>query len=278
MTGIPPERSLALQFIGFLQTPPLWNHREFLDIPQFFTKQVPGEIKTFDLKVPSNLILGRRVEYFFKYYLEQFSNEEILLANTQITSNKITVGELDFLLRNRFSQSISHVELVYKFYLYDPSIPSETDRWIGPNRRDTLVKKLKKLQEQQLPLLHRLETQPLLKQLHISPEEIGQMICFKANLFVPYSLLEKPFARINPDCVQGFWLKAKEFTEQEFGDHLFYSPKKANWPVAPEKNTCWFSFDLIREQLSLLLDQEKSPLVWMKKRTGEYKRFFLVWW
>ncbi len=278
MTGIPSERSLALQFHGFLQTPALWNNREFLDIPQFFTKQIPPEIKAFDLNVPSNLILGRRVEYFFQYYIEQFSNEEILLANAQITSKKTTIGELDFLLRNRSSQSISHVELVYKFYLYDPSIPSETDGWIGPNKRDSLVKKLKKLQEHQLPLLYRPETRPLLEQLQIRPEEVGQKVCYKANLFVPYSFLEKSFSRINPECLQGFWIKSEEFTEEEFGNHLFYSPKKADWPVSPEKNTCWFSFDRIREQLSLLLDQGKSPLVWMKKDNGEYQRFFLVWW
>lgn len=218
------------------------------------------------------------MEYFFQYYIEEFSNEDILLANTQITSNKTTVGELDFLLRNRFSQGISHVEMVYKFYLYDPSIPSETNRWIGPNRRDSLVMKLKKLEEQQLPLLYRPETQPVLEQLHISAEEIGQKVCFKANLFVPYSLLEKPFARINPDCVQGFWIPAEQFTEQEFGQHLFYSPNKADWPVDPHNNTYWLSFTRISKQLALLLNQKKSPLVWMKKRSGEYQRFFLVWW
>ena len=32
-----------------------------------------------------------------------------------------------------------HIEMQYKFYLYDESFENEIDRYIGPNRNDTLV-------------------------------------------------------------------------------------------------------------------------------------------
>ena len=39
-----------------------------------------------------------------------------------------------------------HLEIVYKFYLYDNTIgTSEIDHWIGPNRNDSLREKLEKL-------------------------------------------------------------------------------------------------------------------------------------
>jgi len=58
-----------------------------------------------------------------------------------------------------------HLEIIYKFYLYDPSIGlTQLDHWIGPNRRDSLVKKLTKLKQKQLPLLYH----PLITQLLIS--------------------------------------------------------------------------------------------------------------
>lgn len=268
--------SLALQFRGFLNTPPVWQ-KEFAPFPQFRIQAVktPENLK---LDIPASLPLGRRVEHFFAHYIESYTEQEILTANAQITSEKITVGELDFLLKDPVSNKVTHVELVYKFYIYDPSFASEEARWIGPNRRDSLSRKQKHLTEHQFPLLYRQETQPLLDQFNLKPEEIQQQVCFRANLFVPKKLLKNSFPVINSACIRGYWIKMEDFSGESYESALFYTPKKADWPKDPAENREWKNFSEIMEQLQALLQRKKSPLVWMKKASREVESFFIVCW
>lgn len=272
------ENPLALQFSGFLKTPPLWLDTTDFNFPQFLLQEIKPPENIPDINIPPKLVLGKRIERFFRYYLEHYSEEEVLAENVQIISKKITLGELDFILENKQTKEISHIEVVYKFYLYDPEFENEVERWIGPNRKDSLSKKISRLQTQQFPLLYRNETQPLLKDLKITPEEVHQKVLFKANLFVPYPLLDKNLPLINNNCIRGFWIRSSEFTESSFGDFSFFSPKKPDWPVLPQHAQSWFSFSEIKEQLKIFLEKERSPLLWMKKSDNEYYRFFVVWW
>lgn len=266
------------QFSGFLKTQPLWLNTETFKFPQLLLKEKELP-ETFQLPdIASNLVLGKRVERFFGIYLQYFSEEEVLAENVQIFSNKITLGELDFILKNKNSGKVSHIEVVYKFYIYDPSFENEMERWIGPNRRDSLIKKVARLESRQFPLLFKKETQALLQELDINPKNVDQKVLFKANVFVPYEMLHDHFPGINNNCVQGFWIKASEFTAATFGKYQFFSPTKPDWPILPENNNTWFSFSEINKKVDNFLKRERSPLIWMKKNDREYMRFFLVWW
>lgn len=273
------QNVIPLQFSGFLKTPSLWTDDNNFPFPQFFLKEqkVPEDLEN-KIVIPGFPVLGKRIEYFFEAYLNSFTEEQVLAKNVQVRSGKITVGELDFLLKNRRTGEISHVELVYKFYVYDPALPAEEQRWIGPNKKDTLVKKLSKLKSQQFPLLFKEETKPLLDTLEIRTQNIKQKVCFLANLFIPLPLMNKNFPIINNECIQGFWIKYSEFNETSFGAFKFFSPKKQDWVIAPKNGTIWFSFSEIKQQLKTLLDRQKSPLLWMKINQKEYSRFFVVWW
>ena len=80
---------------------------------------------------------------------------KILAENVQIQNEKTTVGEIDCILTT--AKKPVHLEIIYKFYLYDKSVgTNELEHWIGPNRRDSLVSKLNKLKDKQLPLLYNL--------------------------------------------------------------------------------------------------------------------------
>ena len=274
MTAAEAE-SLALQFRGFLNTPQIWQDNS-APFPQYDFREFDLP-QSLQLKIPPSLPLGRRIEHFFAYYINHYTEQEVLSANVQISSEKITIGELDFLLKDP-KGVVTHLELVYKFYIYHPSFASEEERWIGPNRRDSFQRKLKHLREHQFPLLYRKETQDHLDQLNLKSEEIRQQVCFKANLFVPKQLLTEKFPAVNPQCITGYWIRQKEFTAKEFGSSLFFSPKKADWPRDPSKNEEWKTFSEIKEQLQTLLDRKKSPLVWIKKSSGKLERFFIVWW
>ena len=267
-----------LQLQGFFNTPQLNLNHESYSFQQYklHNPSLPQNLKT-DLKLSPTAILGKRAESFFHYYITRFSEEEIIAHNVQVEKEKITVGELDFLLKNPFSGKISHVELVFKFYLYDPSIGEGIECWIGPNRRDTLVKKLERLKSHQFPLLQKSETRSLLNRLEIPHEQIEQKLCFKANLFLPLGW-KKELPEISRECIRGFWINSSNFTEKVYGEYQFFSPRKPHWFIPPEKGTTWYSFSEIKIILSDFLEKQKSPLVWMKKNENEYHRFFLVWW
>ena len=115
-------------------------------------------------ELPENLMLGKRVERFFSYQLKSQKRFTILKENIQIYNDKITIGELDCLLLENHKPK--HVEVVYKFYLYDHSVgKTELEHLIGPNRKDTLTQKIEKLKLKQLPLLHKIETHEILTKM-----------------------------------------------------------------------------------------------------------------
>ncbi len=267
------KESVLHQFSGFMDTPQVWNHVSTFPYPSYELGKVRLQKVPTDLNLPPNMVLGKRMEQFFKYYVTHFSGEEILAHNEQIIHNKKTIGELDFLLRDQNTRQVTHVELVYKFYLYDPEIAAEDDRWTGPNHRDSLNRKINRLLKHQIPLLHRTETLPLLERLGVSPEEIQQKICFKANFFFPWDHHPESL-----DPFQGRWMRASDFTGSFFNRGNFFSPKKPDWPILPHHNPTWYSYGEIRKQIEQLLEKEQSPLIWMKTSNGQYLRFFLVWW
>lgn len=268
------KESLLHQFSGFVETPQVWDRVASFPYPPYELCKVRLQKEPSDLHLPPTMVLGKRMEQFFKYYVTHFSREEILAHNEQVIHKKHTLGELDFLLKDQKTQQVSHVELVYKFYLYDPEISAEGDRWTGPNHRDSLNRKINRLLNQQFPLLHRKETLPLLERLGVASEEITQKICFKANFFYPWDHT-KPESFLN---FQEGWIRASKFEGSFFHSGSFFSPKKPDWPILPHHNETWYSYKEIKEQTEKLLEKEQSPLIWMKTSNGQYLRFFIVWW
>lgn len=133
------ENRVGKQFEGFLKTPPLWIN-PFQEIEQF---KLPGieepltQSLTEDLpSLSSNFVMGKRVERFFEWIIRQNSNYNLLAENMQISRHKITLGELDFLIEDLINRQVFHIEMVYKFYVYDPSFTSENQQmdWSQPPR------------------------------------------------------------------------------------------------------------------------------------------------
>lgn len=278
------ENQIIEQFKAFLSTPPLWDGMGPFGMHQFsFPKKlgsIPEEKDILNV-IPSLagcVVLGKRMESFFSYSIRTSTEYNLILENIQVARNKITIGEIDFILGDENDGSILHVELVYKFYVYDPSFEIEEERWIGPNRRDSLLRKIKKLKEHQFPLLYKEETKRTLATFKIDYQAIDQKVCFKANLFVPREMFEKVFTLINNSCIVGYWIHIHQFEPGEFSGNLFFIPQKSDWPIDPLSNTDWFPFSGIYEKVITFHNKHFSPLVWMKTPTGEIERFFIVWW
>jgi len=276
------DKRLELQFQGFLSTPPLWFKNDLFDLPQFEFPQASLLSKETILagspSLLTNFVLGKRAETFFDLALTHSDRFQVIAQNIQIQRKKITLGEIDFLIEDTIKNRQLHVELVCKFYIYDPSFEIELERWIGPNRKDTLLQKTEKLKQKQLPLLYKPETEPYLSELHLHSDKIQQEVCFKANLFIPKNLKTKEFEHINHQCISGFWLHFEEFIETDYGNFQFLTPKKQDWSIDPKNGENWVSYFEIKESIGELILQKKSPLLWIKTNKRQFERAFVVWW
>lgn len=274
------EKRLQKQYLGFLNTPPLWRH-ELLGLKQF--EHPPKDPVFTGREIPkqhlkeNQLILGKKAESFFEAAIRHSPHYELLAANVQVHQDKITLGEIDFLLEDKFRSKFLHVELVYKYYVYDPSFDEELARWIGPNRRDSFLQKISKLKDRQLPLLYKPQSLPILENLDLKPEQLQQEVYFKASLFVPKNFQQREFSLIDESCISGYWIHFSEFSKEEYGTSEFYTPKKKDWPVTPEHGEKWYSFPEAQKELQKHLEQKRSPLVW-RKTGNSFERFFVVWW
>ena len=210
-----------------------------------------------------------------KYKQKQKNVQRLKLFLKKVQDGKLTLGELDCLLKEN-GQPI-HLEIVYKFYLYDETAgPTEIDHWIGPNRKDSLTQKIKKLKAKQLPLLYHNLTKPLLQKLDLHAEDIQQRVCFKAQLFVSLQNQKQTFKSINNSCITGIYIKQIEL--KQFVDCQFYLPKKTDWLMEVQIEVSWLSFKAFTIQLNSVLIEKKSPLCWIKKRNGKTQKCFIVWW
>lgn len=73
----------------------------------------------YGFQLPKNIKLGHLVENIVAKLITLSSNYKILYKNIQIFEDKISIGELDFIIEDMVSKQVIHVELAYRFYLFD---------------------------------------------------------------------------------------------------------------------------------------------------------------
>ena len=266
-------KELQLQYQGFCESNLLWINTLNKKLQQIDNHS--NYTNLFKLKINTKLRLGKLVEQFVFNELLFDSSIKIIIENLQIQDDKITVGELDCILTK--DERIIHLEIVYKFYLYDASAgKSEMERWIGPNRRDSFYEKYEKLVHKQLPLLYHPKTKEVLETYNLPVKNIEQRVYFKAQLFPHISEIDNKFPLINNECIEGFYIYEKELNQ--FMNCKFYIPSKPNWLVKPHANVEWLPYESYTSFLSEYLEQKNAPLCWLKKPNGVISKFFVVWW
>jgi len=93
------------------------------------------------------LILGKYFERLVQFFFENYPRYELLIAGKQFFDRKTTLGELDFVIRDKTKNEVLHLEVAVKYYMGYKSSPKHS-MWIGPNGLDTLEKKLTKFERQ----------------------------------------------------------------------------------------------------------------------------------
>ncbi|MEZ2414226.1 DUF1853 family protein [Muriicola sp. E247] len=261
---------------AFLNTSPLWTRQQF-GIEQFIFPEIDlKEVQEFP--IPSRMRLGHKMELVFNAAMEKQNRYKLIDRNIVIQRGNRTLGELDFLLRDTSDDSVIHLELTYKFYLIDNEISEPIYRLVGPNRRDMFYTKLDKLKEKQFTLPYTKEGREALQEIWLEADQLKQQTCFKAQLFTPFTLDQIGIRPLNQSCISGFWLRFEQFNSLEFKDYLYYLPSKDDWVLNPYEEVSWINqFNLLLE-INLRMLKQSSPMVWMRKDKGDYKKFFVVWW
>lgn len=258
------------KFKEVVRTPHLWKGN-LLGLSQLI-------IPTLDVDAypeanhPLNLRLGKQIESFVDHQLQQTRNVSIIEKNLQIIHQKRTLGEIDFLITQN-NQPI-HLEVVYKFYLYNPSVGhNELEHWIGPNNKDCLVYKLEKLKNKQLPLLYKAETKSYLNALNVDLDTIKQYVYFKAQLFIPYESLKTEFEYINTACIKGFYITIDQL--HQFNQYSFYLPRKHDWISPIPLDLKWIDYSAFNTQIKVCEQKKQAPLCWLKSPEGKLSKCFV---
>ena len=146
--------------------------------------------------------MGRYFEQLLFYILARDPQYEILAENRQLFDGKITIGELDLVVRNNESGVTEHWEIALKFYLQVEN-NSAPLHMLGPSTKDNLQKKLVKLMEAQLPLSLKAEIQKEFP-------AVQAKLFVKGIFFYPWQKSACISEGVNPQHLQGAWLKLAE--------------------------------------------------------------------
>ena len=227
----------------------------------------------FDL--PTNIRLGHLVERIVTELIKSSSNYKVLYENIQVIEEKKTIGELDFIIQNLITKQLIHMELAYKFYLFDPNISSEPiNNWIGPNRNDSLQEKLAKLKRKQFPLLYHQAAKSNFADIEI--EDVSQVLCLLVSLFIPYQY-KASFSPIYEKAIKGYYLDFDTFTSLDNSAKNYYIPSKKEWGMEPSENEIWTNFKGVEKYIHTRINETQASLCWQKYKDS-YSTFFIVWW
>jgi hypothetical protein len=231
--------------------------------------------KELDFILPTNIRLGHLAEKIVSQLIQSSLNYRVIYENVQILENQKTIGEIDFIIEDLKENQCTHLELAYKFYLFDTSISSETiHNWIGPNRNDSLIEKLVKLKTKQFPLLYHHSTATQLENIDV--KTVSQALCLLVSLFVPYDYKTK-LDSVYQKAIKGYYLNLETFKSHDSSDKLYFLPPKTAWGIDPAENEIWSDYKSIEEQLKTSMYEKKAPLCWQQHQ-GTYIEFFIVWW
>ena len=232
-------------------------------------------VTDLEFQLPSNLRLGHLVEKIVSDLIKSSTNYKVLYENVQVIEDKKTIGEIDFIIENKKTKQLIHMELAYKFYLFDPTISSEPlNNWIGPNRTDSLKGKLEKLKGKQFPLLYHNCTQSTFNTIEIN--EASQALCLLVSLFIPYEY-KASFSFIYEKAIKGYYLNIETFISHDNSEKKYYIPSKKEWGMDPFENKIWTDFNGVEKQINTSIKEKQAPLCWQKHKDASVA-FFIVWW
>ncbi|MDH5393926.1 MAG: DUF1853 family protein [Gammaproteobacteria bacterium] len=159
--------------------------------------------------------LGLYFEKLIHYWLSINPQFDIMRNNLIVSSEKITLGEFDFIIKDHQTGRTVHLEVAVKFFL--EIINDKKSCWVGPNTRDRLDLKVDKLLNQQIELSNSSLVKSQLKQQNINIDD--HWVILKGRLFKNSNKLES-------GCC---WLSISDFMHSQNSDSLWLILDKPHW-------------------------------------------------
>ena len=187
-----------------------WCRIAFLDrLPWLrYLDNQPAELEAW-LDQHQSRLLGHYFEALTAFWLQQWPRIKLLASRLQVEGKEKVLGEFDFLFHDRFRSRSFHWECTVKFFLQHQWGEGEY-AWLGPNPRDTLAKKYRKVFRRQLRLSALPEAAQLLRENGI--DALTPQAFFKGYLFYPATSDWRYPAAIphdsSPEHLRGWWCHA----------------------------------------------------------------------
>ena len=238
-------------------------------------------------KSPSELIkfvethhskrLGRYFENLLHFFFLFHPNIEVLEAGKQIFNGKITIGEMDFILKNKKTQEIIHLETAIKYFAKEKG-KSDFKYFICPNGTRNFGDKLDKTFSKQLKITERDETISFLKESKYLPLKSYHFI--KGILFYhPDEIVGFSHERLNPEHLKSWWFYENEInTLNETSKYkIIHKLKWLSSEIEDDENKLMSKGQLIKflkshfeiiSQGQLIVEFEKIDLTWKEKSRG----------
>lgn len=167
--------------------------------------------------------MGKYFEQLLFFILEKDPRYEIVLKNYQIKEGNITIGELDLIVKDTVTNELAHWEICLKYYLQSSQTP-EHSAMIGPNAKDNLAKKMRKLQEHQM----KHSSRPLIQSI-INSQHIDIKLFIKGQFFYHFNSKKTLPNSASPNHECGWWCHFSDAKEMLDPILQWTTCNKPNW-------------------------------------------------
>lgn len=225
----------------------------------------PREIQAFLSQMPA-FKLGIYFEQLIHFWLNIHPDYEVIHNNLILSADKLTLGEMDFVIKDATGRVI-HLEVAVKFFLQINN--QQQSHWLGPNLKDRLDLKVNKLLSQQIELSNKALAKTELQKLDIAIDE--HWVLLKGRLF-------KHDKHLTADCA---WLSLEDFSRYQNNDSRWVILDKSYWlSEIANINECFLPTEILsKDELLNSLNRllEKKPVCVAKiDHNKESKRLFIT--
>ncbi len=184
-----------------------------------------------DLRLNYGQKLGHLYEDVLEYLLTESAEVELIQKGVQVfNGDRVTLGELDYVLRDKESGVFIHLELAVKFYLIRCHGKDGVVEYPGPDPRDNWINKLERLRRHQLRMSHTPEGRELLLEKFGASEVVAQQLIY-GKIFDHYDESRRPCPPfMNSDSERGTWRYLSEWCSACDSGRVTIIPKYL-WPV-----------------------------------------------
>ncbi|GGN32868.1 MULTISPECIES: DUF1853 family protein [Marinomonas] len=215
--------------------------------------------------------LGSYFESLFSFAIEHLSCLTVIREHFQITGSGKTLGEVDMLVETP-DGALHQFEIAVKFYLERPDLfPHD---WIGPNKNDSLLKKVTRAREHQLQILQMQEGFSAIAEFAKDRVPQTSLLIF-GRLYLALNDADDVTAWL-AQTEHGGWIRVSQIALLMPHFSYFSILQKPHW-LANQNITDNFAFNSLQSAYNLVSEflHDSRPihvLLWRAVRNAEHNR------